>query len=207
MNHGNLDEIRKYFEELRVLGVKPKIDLSTLQKLHKKRKFTKMFNEVRRHLGINCRFVFSRVRKGGPERSPAWIMLPMNMPQWGTDAFKELKLEVYFRNEFLYDVPLETAVFAMAHECSHVILNSTRHPLQYEERAVDLTAMMLGFAEVYCLGRIIDEFSFIKEAHGIRKFLENRGLLRPRDTMPRHYGYLTTLEAVMARSLIQVYRE
>ncbi len=53
------------------------------------------------------------------------------------------------QRNFLTHAPFATVVLMMAHELAHVILEATGHPLRRQERAVDVTAMALGFAEYY----------------------------------------------------------
>jgi len=40
----------------------------------------------------------------------------------------------------------------MAHEMAHVVLSSTYKPLQDNEKAIDLTAMLFGYAALYVQG-------------------------------------------------------
>jgi hypothetical protein len=49
------------------------------------------------------------------------------------------------RKDVLETKPFSWIVAGFAHELSHVVLFSIGHPLQHEEKAVDLTAMILGY--------------------------------------------------------------
>jgi hypothetical protein len=49
------------------------------------------------------------------------------------------------RRDLLETKPFGWVVAGFAHELSHVVLFSIGHPLQHEEKAVDLTAMILGY--------------------------------------------------------------
>ena len=94
---------------------------------------------------------------GGPkgfEQTPAWVSLPENMPFYGTPESKKLTLRMFIRKSFLAQSSYAQAAIAIAHELSHVVLDSIRHPLRREEKAVDLTAMLLGFSELYRRGSI-----------------------------------------------------
>jgi hypothetical protein len=81
-------------------------------------------------------------------KSPAWVELPPDMPFFGTQPFKELVIKMFFRKEF-FEQAYDEAAAAVAHELSHVVLESIRHPLRSCEKVVDLTAMLLGFSRLY----------------------------------------------------------
>jgi hypothetical protein len=87
--------------------------------------------------------------KGNEKDAPAWVTLPVDMPPYGSKAFRELRLEMCFRRPFLERSTYDQASSAIAHELSHVILESIKHPLRKCEKAVDLTAMLLGFSRMY----------------------------------------------------------
>jgi hypothetical protein len=73
--------------------------------------------------------------KGEHKDSPAWIELPLDMPHYGTQAFKELTIKMFFRKEF-FEQAYDEAAAAVAHELSHIVLESTRHPLRSCEKVV-----------------------------------------------------------------------
>jgi hypothetical protein len=66
------------------------------------------------------------------------------------EAFTTIKL--FIRKSFLWENDYDTIAVVIAHELSHVVLNSIHHPLRTEEKAVDLTAMLLGFSKLYLTG-------------------------------------------------------
>jgi hypothetical protein len=82
---------------------------------------------------------------GGKERPPMWIETPNAMPPYGTAAFRRTRVWIYIRRDILNGKPFEWLVAGIAHELSHVVLFSIGHPLQHNEKAVDLTAMILGY--------------------------------------------------------------
>ena len=85
--------------------------------------------------------------------SAAFIIHPPSFPIYGTSSFNNLKLSMFIFRKFLDTSPFESFVFLVAHELSHIILCAVNHPLQHNEIAVDMTAMMLGFHEVIKIGR------------------------------------------------------
>jgi hypothetical protein len=90
--------------------------------------------------------------KNKEKNDPAWILLPVlpdRLPFYGTKEFRETSLKIFFRKSFLRTLAYDQVAIIIAHELSHVVLDSIRHPLFREEEAVDLTAMMLGFRKLY----------------------------------------------------------
>jgi hypothetical protein len=59
---------------------------------------------------------------------------------------------MFFRKSFLAASAYDQVAIMIAHELSHVVLDSIRHPLKRVEKAVDLTAMLLGFRHLYISG-------------------------------------------------------
>jgi len=77
---------------------------------------------------------------------PAWMRVPQKMPYCGTGAFKQIKADIFIRKEFARTTPYDQFAICVAHEFSHVVLESINHPLRKEEKTVHLTAMLLGFS-------------------------------------------------------------
>jgi hypothetical protein len=129
-------------------GIRPQADREELLALYLQKDFTSMLRTVRNSLGLDMPLQVGYVNSGGPN-APAWVRLPEPMPVYGTHAFKTTKLTVYLRKTFLVDMPFAGVVHAMAHELSHVILDSIGHSLRRQEEAVDLTAMVLGYRDIF----------------------------------------------------------
>ena len=92
-------------------------------------------------------------RSGAPVEAPAWVIPPYIVPMYGTPQFSEALFHMGFQASFVNEDSFATLVFAIAHELSHIVLNSVAHSLRRDEKAVDLTAMHFGFAEVYAEGK------------------------------------------------------
>ena len=92
----------------------------------------------------------------------AWVRLPNDMPEYGTQAFKDLKLDMFILKSFAHQSRCHEFIVVVAHEFSHVVLELIGHPLRTEEKAVDLTAMLLGFSYSYQLA-----------AHAVRAYPGN----------------------------------
>lgn len=86
--------------------------------------------------------------KGKQKNAAAWVEMPAKMPRYGSEAFKEMQIKMYFRRSF-FEQAYDQAAFVVAHEFSHVVLDSIEHPLRRCEKAVDLTAMLLGFRRLF----------------------------------------------------------
>jgi hypothetical protein len=80
------------------------------------------------------------------------VKMPHEMPPFGSSAFRELRLDIFLRKSFLAQSTYDQAAIAIAHELSHVVLDAIRNPLRRCEKAVDLTAMLLGFRKLYASG-------------------------------------------------------
>jgi len=73
---------------------------------------------------------------------------------------------MFLRKSLLENHTSDQVSIAIAHELSHVVLESIKHPLRKCEKAVDLTAMLLGFSRLYesashtkeCVGNCIRSF-------------------------------------------------
>jgi len=75
--------------------------------------------------------------------------MPARMPPFGSAEFKRTKVTMFLRKQFVTAGTYQMLAAAVAHELSHVVLNSIGHPLRTEEEAVDLTAMILGYRDIY----------------------------------------------------------
>jgi hypothetical protein len=144
-------DVIKYLQELRrTLAYVPPISVGPLESLHRAKDYNGLIRLIKKAMNIeDVTFVVHWVPDGaantGPHKdAPAWVRLPLEMPFYGTDAFKKMKIKMYFRKSFFEQAYDEAAVI-VAHEFSHVVLESIRHPLRKCEKVVDLTAMLLGF--------------------------------------------------------------
>ena len=135
--------------------------------------------------------------------APMWVETPKHMPSYGTREFRNTRVIVNVRRDLLETKPFGWVVAGFAHELSHVVLFSIGHSLQHEEKAVDLTAMILGYptfvesAEITVtkgrLGSIL-----------IALLLAPLGIFfwRGTSTQTTRLGYLTKSEASFARNLL-----
>jgi hypothetical protein len=150
-----LFDARRYLRQLREkLHPVPPIDLTALEKLHRARDRKGIVQFVKRLMNIEA-ITFQvfwvadgAAQKGDIKSAPAWVEMPRDMPFYGSKEFNEMTLKMFFRKSF-FDESYDGAILAVAHELSHVVLESIRHPLRKCEKAVDVTAMLLGFSHLY----------------------------------------------------------
>ncbi len=162
-------------------GMKPSVDMNVLRRLHQGGDYSGLVHAIKDHLELEVNIRVVLVNPGGSKDAPpAWISLPKPMPIYGTREFKHSLWTVYLQTSMLEDMTTEVVSVAIAHELSHIVLESTEHALKNEEKAVDLTAMILGFARAYFVVR--------KDTSGMRygyldaDELEQVRLIMPRDT-------------------------
>jgi hypothetical protein len=148
-------DVKTFLQELRkTISYVPPITAVELKYLHKTRDHKGIVRLVKRTMNIeDITFqVFwvpaGAANKGETRDWPAWVELPSDMPFFGTQPFKDLVIKKFFRKE-LFERAYDEAAAAVAHELSHVVLESIRHPLRKCEKVVDLTAMILGFSGLY----------------------------------------------------------
>lgn len=128
----------------------PEVDVRPLQALYKERNYTAMTGYIQTALRLSdISLSVGYVKSGGPAHAVAWVETPLPMPAYGSPAFKQLRVPMYIRKEFLENVDFPLTVMAISHELCHVVLNSIGHSLKHVEQAVDLTAMYLGFRHVF----------------------------------------------------------
>jgi hypothetical protein len=125
--------------------------VQALKALHSAGDYGGMVQLIRRTMNVqvNLKLVWT---SSGSEDVPAWIEMPKDMPFYGSKEFHELTVTMTIRKQFMASSTYDRAAIAVAHEFSHVVLNSLRHPLRNCEKAVDLTAMVLGFSALYASG-------------------------------------------------------
>jgi hypothetical protein len=149
--------VRKYLGELQQFSpLVPPIPLAALRSLHVAQDYKGMVRLIKQVMNVEVSLRIAWVPEGAAETgatkgAPAWISVPKEMPAYGTKAFKDMRLDLYLRRSFLQRSSHDQIAIAIAHELSHIVLDSIHHPLRGCEKAVDLTAMLLRFrAIIFC---------------------------------------------------------
>jgi hypothetical protein len=172
--------VSKYLAQLQeLLPSVPPVPIEALRSLHNARDYKGMVQLIKRAMNIadvtfQVFWVAEDATKYG-KNTAAWVELPDAMPFFGTDEFKNLSLKMFFRKQLLEQWTYDKAAIVIAHELSHVVLESIRHPLRRCEKAVDLTAMLLGFRRLYASG------SYTEEQSRNRKAAHQLGYLAPHE--------------------------
>jgi|GEM_PF-4381874 len=159
----NID-VNAYIDQLRQsLPYVPPFLNRQIKALHQKREFGVIVRLVRSMMNVDARITLHWTNSQPSTReAKAWIRLPNDMPEYGTQAFKDLKLDMFILKSFAHQSRCHEFIVVVAHEFSHVVLESIGHPLRTDEKAVDLTAMLLGFSYSYRLA-----------AHAVRAYPGN----------------------------------
>ncbi|WP_148287790.1 hypothetical protein [Rhodopseudomonas sp. B29] len=179
--------------------IAPPIDADKLGQLYLRGDYPAMLGWIKNSMKIELRIGLRIVDLEAPS-PPMWIEVPTPLPRPGTLEHQSARAIVNARRDWLVGKPFGWIVACFAHELSHVVLFALDHPLQHEEKAVDLTAMILGY----------DRFIVTSEATtkhwNIWSILLSILLLRfgvvffqgPAETTER-LGYLSSAEAEAAR--------
>lgn len=187
--HLTTQEVGAAIDELaRGLGVKEDIQL-VIPSVLSTQDIPAWVQKVARSLGlpvqVNVTFVSSKSREAGfgttaISKTDQWgrgidgitaqVSIPESLPTLGTSRMKDFPIEVRVTDNAGQSPA--TFVAVMAHELSHVLLASLRHPQRESELHTDLCPLILGFRRIVALGRTRVEY-------------------REQGTITTTYGYLT----------------
>lgn len=174
MNEVKNDYIEKALNELiPTFGTKEFVDQRKLISLIHSKKIKESVKEIALYLGLPIEVSISYVPKGyrpnandgfhsthlvktdrkgrGIGGITAQVSIPPNLPLYGTPNMVNFPINVRL-SENCAENP-ETLISVMAHELSHIVLYSTWHKEKENEFYTDLTAMILGFADIMKIGR------------------------------------------------------
>ncbi len=138
--------IRDYLDELlnSLGGASPPIDSSVLKSLYGRKDYAAMLGWIKNSMRLDLR-VGLRIVDAPEPSPPMWIEMPPSMPAYGGAEFRTTRVIVNARRDALEAKSFVWVVAGFSHELSHVVLFAIRHRLQHDEKAVDLTAMILGY--------------------------------------------------------------
>ena len=170
------DYIKKALNELiPVLGIKEFVDHQKIIILIDSKKTKEAIKTIALYLGLPIEVNISYVPKGYRPSSndgfhsthlvktdnnnqgiggiTAQVSIPSNLPLFGTPSMVNFPISIRL-SENCTENPA-TFISIMAHELSHVVLHSMWHREKENEFYTDLTAMILGFANIMKTGRKI----------------------------------------------------
>ena len=107
----------------------------------------------------------------------AQVAIPNSLPLYGSQALKDFTVNIKLGKNLSGKSRFITV---MAHELSHVVLYSLRHPKKENEFYTDITAMLLGFLEIMEQGRK-DEETWTEKGRGFKRL----------HTKVTRFGYLS----------------
>jgi hypothetical protein len=144
-------EIEDYLHQLREkLPYVPPVPVQAIKRLHRRRDFGSVVRLIRETMNVGVHLTLHWTSGPAPgQKAQAWINIPLDMPYYGTPDFKALKMDMFILKSFRDRSTWDEFAIVVAHELSHVVLDSIAHSLRDEEKAVDLTAMLLGFSYLY----------------------------------------------------------
>jgi hypothetical protein len=126
---------------------------------------------------FNSRHVVNTDPAGsGTQGIIAEVAIPNSLPMHGSQSLRGFPINVRIKEQCTSSSA--TFITVMAHELSHVVLYSLRHPKKDNEFCTDLTAMLLGFAKIMKEGRKEEE-----------RWVEHGMLSRTHHTRTTRYGY------------------
>lgn len=187
--HDRLQQLITTFD-----GVREDFDLDVIREAYAQKKYTECIFVIQNFIKIPFKLRVAYVNSGAKGRGHVWLETPVNLStlvlHHGVEHVnKYCDITIWLRKPFLETaLSIETFVYAIAHEMSHIILNAQEHPLRRSEPAVDLTAAIHGFSNILHIGRTQETY-FFRDSRDIG-----------RDTTT--WGYLSTEQAFAAHLYI-----
>jgi hypothetical protein len=184
----------------RTVGLKEPVDHEKLISLIHSGNLKEAVTGIARYFGLPVEVILSYVPRGcrheahtgfqttqlvntneegrGTSGITAQVLIPPNLPLYGTDRLKSFPISVRVSEDCTRNAP--TLIVILAHELAHVVLHSIQHLEKNNEFYTDLTAMMLGFATIMRSGRKVIEVETTR-----------RGRATHTLTQTTTYGYLS----------------
>ena len=177
----------------------PPVDPGVLRQLYDRRDYAAMLGWIKTSMRLDLR-VGLRIVERAESPDPMWVELPVPMPTYGSPAFRATRVVVNARAADLAERSFVWVVAGFAHELAHVALSATGHRLQHDERAVDLTAMTLGY-QAFVGDAEITRAEGLVWSIALAALLLPFGVVfwRPPKRRTLRLGYLTRGEAAAAR--------
>jgi hypothetical protein len=122
----------------------------------------------------------------------AQVMIPSNLPLYGTAKMKDFPIDIRVSKNCAKKP--EVFICVIAHELSHVLLYSMRHPEKENEFYTDLIAMLIGFRKIMKSGRKV-----------VKKHTTYSGQVQTTHTNITTYGYLSDDNFDFAYAKIEEY--
>jgi hypothetical protein len=179
-----IDELDAFF------GVREPVPAKPLIRLHRAGQLERLIAAIAEHMRLPVQFKLSVVSKDtrfrshslartdgsgrGIEGIEAQVAIPSSLPLFGSAELRRYPIDVLITPAFRTARP-ETAITILAHELSHVLLHSLRHPERDSEVFTDLVPIVLGFAEIINGGSKVSSVTHV--AGGTRETTTTYGYL------------------------------
>lgn len=165
-------------------GVRMDFDARMAKRYFSRGELARVIREIKNFMGLSCSIGVTLVKSGflafaqqsptlteatknelrhmphGRRSVAAIVSYPASLPLYGSPEFSDASFSLLVDAGHFARQSYEVFVYGMAHELSHILLASSRHPLQDLETAVDLSVMVLGFGKFMMIGSIIKERSY-----------------------------------------------
>jgi hypothetical protein len=180
----------------------PPIDPGALKRLYDRCDYAAMLGWIKTSMRLDL-CVGLRIVDLAEAQRPMWVELPVPMPPYGSPAFRATRVVVNARAADLAERSFVWVVAGFAHELAHVVLSATGHRLRHDERAVDLTAMALGYQAFVGAAEVTRSEGLVWSI-ALAALLLPFGVVfwRPPRRRTLRLGYLTRGEAAAARQYL-----
>ena len=164
-----VDELEDFF------GVREPVSANFLGRLHAAGQLESLIAAIAKEMKLPVAFKLSVISKDtrfqshylartdrsgrGMEGIEAQVAVPSNLPLFGSAELRRYPISVLITPAFRTATP-ETAITILAHELSHILLHSLRHPERDSEVFTDLVPIVLGFAEIVQRGRTVSSVTY-----------------------------------------------
>lgn len=161
--------ILDYINELdSFFGVRDPVPTGPLFDFHRRSEMKELVDAIAAHMNIRARFQISVASKDvrfrshhlvvtdddgrGVDGIEAQVAIPSNLPLYGSSELATCSINIVMSLGFP-KTGTYNAITILAHELSHVLLHSLRHPYRESEVFTDLVPIALGFGEIVKHGR------------------------------------------------------
>lgn len=208
--------INKYLKEIDQMigGVKDAVPCEIMYSHHASGDFAQIVSKVCTQMGLHGIPMKVRVHQTPPGVA-AYVERHMDVNSNISKVISKSKgATITLSSKMVNTAPADTTIFAIAHELSHVLLDVHQSQIAEFEMAVDLTAMMSGYAEYYLDGReylvqlrrLSTSSNLPEDIFGKRIKSAGSSLKSNVPTRKHTVGYLTELEIVYVLSQIKTMR-
>lgn len=166
-------EIRLWIHEIiDTIGIREPVKFSHFKRFTNKKKLTELIETIALYMNLPIKpeveFVDDNYQSGkinfetknltnyesngkGKNGIIAEVQIPGNLPLYGTSGLDKMPIKIKVSNSCLESSKMFITI--MSHELTHVLLHSLKHKNKDNEFFTDLTAMTLGFVDIFNEGR------------------------------------------------------